>query len=367
MIVNKDEKMDKKISQSTKIYTELLAPVSSTEPCGSNLEYDPEFLLLTANATERPEAQYGDFVNTPESVNWSEVERDAMRLLLRTKDIRILILLLRSRIRLAGASGLLEGLNLLEQACTAWPQDIHPQIVADDETDLEDAALVRGNALAALTDPEGVLVDIRGIVISNNAALRLQVRDVERALSIPRPTDALAPDSVRRQLTDLRLRHNPALSAFDAASLTLEKVQAWANNTLKNAAPDLSALQKIMQHLQEHENHPAMKRDAEDAPGEEYLQDTTLPVSHAATQEVESIMSSRPQDMPPEMQPIGIANRFDALERIENIRNWFETHEPSSPAIPLLRQAERMVGKRFSEVVEAIPLELLKQWDSMEA
>ncbi len=358
--------MNKKLSEQTNSYTDLLAPISDAEPCGSNLEYDPEFLLLTANATERPEAQYGDFVNTPESINWSEVERDALRLLLRTKDIRILILLLRSRIRLAGATGLQEGLNLLEQMCTAWPQDIHPQIVADEETNLEDAALVRGNALAALTDPEGVLADIRGIVISNNAALRLQVRDVERALSIPRPTDALAPDSVRRQLTDLRLRHNQVLNAFDTASLILDKLQSWANNTLKNAAPDLSSLQKLMQHLQEHENHPAMKREAEEGPEKGSLQDSTMPEALAAAQEAEPLMRSRQPDIFSETQPINIANRFDALERIENIRNWFETHEPSSPSIPLLRQAERMVGKRFSEVVEAIPLELLKQWDSVE-
>ena len=360
------KKMNKKISEQTKRYTDLLVPVSDAEPCGGNLEYDPEFLLLTANATERPEAQYGDFVNTPESINWSDVERDALRLLLRSKDIRILILLLRSRIRLAGASGLLEGLTLLEQMCTAWPQDLHPQIVADEEANLEDAALVRGNALAALTDPEGVLMDIRGIVISNNAALRLQVRDVERALSIPRPKDALAPDSVRRQLTDLRQRNNPVLNAFDVASLTLDKVQSWANNTLKNAAPDLSSLQKLLQHLQEHENHPTLKRESEDVPDKESIQDTTTADAQATAQESDPLMRSRQPDIFSETQPIIIANRFDALKRIEDIRNWFETQEPSSPAIPLLRQAERMVGKRFSEVVEAIPLELLKKWDSVE-
>ncbi|SUH21885.1 ImpA-related N- family protein [Salmonella enterica subsp. enterica] len=56
------------------------------------------------------------------------------------------------------------------------------------------------NALAALLDHEGVMADIRGITLSNSAALRLQVRDVERALSAPRPADALAPESVRQQL-----------------------------------------------------------------------------------------------------------------------------------------------------------------------
>ncbi len=38
------------------------------------------------------------------------------------------------------------------------------------------------------------MADIRGITLSNSAALHLQVRDVERALSAPRPADALAPN-----------------------------------------------------------------------------------------------------------------------------------------------------------------------------
>ncbi|MEX8993147.1 cytoplasmic protein, partial [Salmonella enterica] len=40
--------------------------------------------------------------------------------------------------------------------------------------------------------------------------------------------------------------------------------------------------------------------------------------------------------------------------------------EPSSPTIPLLRQAERLVGKRFSEVINEIPVELLEKWDALE-
>lgn len=34
--------------------------------------------------------------------------------------------------------------------------------------------------------------------------------------------------------------------------------------------------------------------------------------------------------------------------------------------IVLLRQSERMVGKRFSEIANAIPAELLAQWDAID-
>jgi type VI secretion system protein ImpA len=59
-------------------------------------------------------------------------------------------------------------------------------------------------------------------------------------------------------------------------------------------------------------------------------------------------------------------DRHAALELIREARQWFDIHEPSSPVPVLLRRAEQMVGKRYAEVVRAIPAELLAQWDSVE-
>ena len=63
--------------------TSLSDPISAECPCGPDLEYDPEYLLLFTRAAPREEAQYGDFVSTPETINWAELERDACRLLTR--------------------------------------------------------------------------------------------------------------------------------------------------------------------------------------------------------------------------------------------------------------------------------------------
>ncbi|MGE9549342.1 ImpA family type VI secretion system protein [Snodgrassella alvi] len=364
-----EKKMSNKNIKQKHQYADLLAPVSAEQPCGSNLEYDPEFLLLLSKSTEQPEAQYGDFVNKPEGINWNEVERDALRLLLRTKDIRIYIIFLRSRIQLNGAKGLLEGLSLLEEACTTYSQEIYPQIESDENGDEEDAALVRSNALAGLTDPQGVMADIRGIVLSSNAALRLQIRDVERSLSIPRPADALAPDSVRRQLLDLRLRNTPALIALDEVLPIVEKLQTWADENLKLNAPDFSSLKKILSYFQDNENRSAPKRET---PEENNLpEQNNTHIDNAPEiikEDVDSSLNheSLTNDVLQELMPVAIADRYDALQRIEDIRHWFEANEPSSPTIPLLRQAERMVGKRFSEVINAIPLELLQKWDEEE-
>ena len=59
----------------------------------------------------------------------------------------------------------------------------------------------------------------------------------------------------------------------------------------------------------------------------------------------------------------GGSAREDVLATIRAAREWFETHEPSSPVAVLLKQAERMVGKRFSQVADSIPLDLLRKWE----
>lgn len=286
---------------------------------------------------------------------------------LRSSGIRVLILLLRSRIQQAGAQGLAEMLTQLAELSVIWSDALHPQLLTGEGASaesIEDAALARSNALAALLDHEGVMADIRGITLSNSAALRLQVRDVERALSAPRPADALAPESVRQQLADLEARGALPLAAFREAQESAERLQVWARETLGDLAPDFSRLRQLLALLPD------------------VVQTTTpeIPPSPApdpAGTVMVNAVPARAEDVPPVNTPPGISlphnaepgpirDRNDALERLRCIRRWFESSEPSSPTIPLLRQAERLVGKRFSEVINEIPVELLEKWDALE-
>lgn len=349
----------------------LNEPVSAEQPCGPDLEYDPEYLLLFNRAAPQAEAQYGDFVSTPETVNWPEIERDARRLLARSKDIRVLILLLRSRIQQAGVQGLADTLMLLEELYTTWPDTLHPQLPTGEDASaesIEDAVLARSNALAALLDHEGVMADIRSITLSNNAAMRLQVRDVERALSVPRPPDALAPESVRQQLADLEARGGLPVSAFRQAQKSTERLQVWARETLNDQAPDFSRLHQLLALL------PGL---IQTTTSERPPSPTSTPVPVAVGTIMNNAAPTLAEDVPPASTTSDISvprntqsgiihDRNDALERLRCIRRWFESNEPSSPTIPLLRQAERLVGKRFSEVINEIPTELLEKWDPPE-
>ena len=344
-----------------------MAPLDAAAPCGADLEYDPEFVVLSAKVTPKAEAQYGNFVGSPEPVNWSDIDRDCRRLMMRSKDMRLAVLFTRCRARLAGAAGLAEGTGLLAAWLAAFPDALHPQ--PETGADRDAALEIRMNALQTLTDVDGLLADVREIALTKSTATRLQVRDVERAFAHPRPGDALAPESVTRQLDDLRLQQPAVMTGFDDALASLAAIQAWSREQLDVYAPDLSALTRLLQHLAGPETRDTLAigehREVAAAPvpyvggvpgADQPALDESSTVRDTGTADPTPV-TGRPRST------MAVADRHAALELIREARHWFETHEPSSPIPVLLRRAELFVGKRYAEVVQAIPAELLAQWD----
>ncbi|WLE58806.1 type VI secretion system ImpA family N-terminal domain-containing protein [Burkholderia plantarii] len=341
-------------------YHDWLAPVSDSMPCGPDLEYDHDFVVLFASAAPRQDVQYGAFVGTPDPVNWSELERDCRRLMARTKDIRVAVLYTRCRTRLAGAAGLAEGTGLLAAWLDAFAEHVHPQ--PDVEGGRDVAREMRMNAIQALADPEGLLADVREIVLSKSSLARLQVRDVERAFAHPRPIDALAPESVAQQLLDVREQRPEVMAGFDKVIAHLAAIDAWCAMHLEASLPDLTSLTRLLGRLTasasvnaaeplEESSDPALASD------EASESDTSVqrePLNDGTTSATERI-TAQPRSEPTDRQA--------ALALIRSARTWFEIHEPSSPIPVLLKRAERFVGKPYAEVVTAIPAELLAQWE----
>ncbi|WGY71540.1 type VI secretion system ImpA family N-terminal domain-containing protein [Burkholderia cepacia] len=344
-------------------HEDWLAPLSDRAPCGPDLEYDHDFVVLFAGAAPRQDVQYGDFVGSPDPLNWSEIERDSRRLMTRTKDMRVAVLHTRCRTRLGGVAGLADGTRLLAAWLQAFPEQLHPQ--ADADNDRHAALEMRMNALQALSDPEGLLADVREIVLTRSTATRLQVRDVERAFAHPRPVDALAPDSVALQLQNLREQQPSTIRAFHDAITSLSAIDTWCATHLDTYLPDFSPLIRLLRLFQASE--PQVETRSDTVPVAEHLDNSanaqpvpaeaaTLSVRGNSERAVFSTLAATPA-------PIAPTDRQAALTLICAARRWFETNEPSSPIPVLLKRAEQFVGKRYVDVVKAIPAELLAQWE----
>ncbi|WP_280817590.1 type VI secretion system ImpA family N-terminal domain-containing protein [Variovorax sp. TBS-050B] len=323
----------------------ILSPISAVEPCGPSLEYDHEFAMLRARLVPREDAQYGSFVGAPEALNWAEIERDCQRLLLRTKDINLLVWLCRARTRQGQAAGLAQMLGTMGAVLQTWPDQVHPQIVIEGERD----PAVRANAIAGLVDPEGLLGDVGDLVVSASTALRLTVHDVERAFAIPRPADASDPVAVTQQLVALRAAAEgdplAPVQCLAQAAGHLRAIDDWTREQLGDDAPSLRPLRRVLELFLAPQGQQAGSGAAADSSADP------------------GVGAGWP-DVPLRAVPGG--TRSEVQLAIRSTRQWFESHEPSSPVAVLLKQAERMVGKRFSQVADAIPLDLLRRWDSDE-
>jgi type VI secretion system protein ImpA len=341
---------------------EYLVALSEAEPCGPNLEYDPEYVALQTRMIPKGDAQYGDFVKAPEEPSWGEVERECRRMLARSRDITILLLLLRCRIHLVQAKGLHEILEILLGWFERYPDHVHPQQVIDGEHDPS----VRANALLALVDPEGVLGDLREVVLAKSSAARLQIRDVERAFAIPRLNDALAPDSVCRQLNELAHAGDANVLALIESARLARRLREWLIANMREDAPDLEVFFRLLAHFYREGSEPFHFQRERSGPSK-----ATVPLPSEAEPEGPADDESSPA---PAFSPSAPAApsfvvspemaRENALHTIRGVREWFEQYEPSSPVSVLLRQAERMIGRKFSEVAQAIPYDLLERWSN---
>jgi type VI secretion system protein ImpA len=339
------------------IVHDWMSPIKDDSPCGVDLEYDPEFVVLSAAVAAKADAQYGNFVGVAEPVNWTEMARNCRALMMRSKDIRLAILHTRCSTRLKAAEGLAEGLALLAAWLGAWPDMIHPQLEVDEDRAV--ALEIRMNALQSLTDVNGLLADLREIALTRSTATRLQVRDVERAFAHPRPADALAPESVSRQIDELRMQRPSPLAGFDEALKSVSAIDAWCHDHLDGHVPDLSSLMRLLSHFK--------------ARSGEFAINIAPQIEEIAATDATSIEASavapdddvEPASAPAAPQTAGaIRDRHAALAMMRQARHWFELNEPSSPVPVLLRRAEQFIGKPYAEAVTAIPADLLAQWVS---
>lgn len=348
----------------------VLEPLSKEAPCGQDLEYHPDLLVLSTRLSPQEQAQYGDFKAPSEQVNWREAQDRLMELLVRGKDLRALILLLRCRMQQAGAQGAYEGFYLLAQVLQQYGAHVHPQHCTDGVHDPS----VRANVLAELSNPQTVLADLRGLLIDTASASRLSVRDVERALALPHASDAMPAESVQLQLSTLWQQQHESLRLLVKVRRLVLEICQWVDQDLHEDAPDLASLRAVLTAFDEQSlcQPEGVFETAEDA----------LSISSASNTDeqvaVDHNSDKGRSEAAPEVSLAGdapkaaetlsgtdwkqIRSRQDAKQLLCVLRQWFERSEPSSPVADLLHQAEFLIGKPYHEVADAIPLDLLGRW-----
>ncbi|WP_155638661.1 type VI secretion system protein TssA [Burkholderia cepacia] len=330
---------------------QVLADVAPDAPCGANLEYDAEFLQLQERATPRAEQQYGDTVIPAEAPDWRAVERLALALSARTKDLRVIACLARSWTEQHGIPGYADALALVANLLERRWDTLHPRLDADGEPD----PTPRMNALA----------DVAGAHDCARAARRQplfeggpSVRDAERLLDGRDDVGSPAAGSRESLLAALSAASSDGTTPLDAARAALHALDAIrvcvTDKLGREWAPDEGdaerALRRIVREVPLPEPQPVSPDTQQAVPGD-------------ASQAALAPAASTPMPNAHAWREAAITSRDDVRIGLDKMCRYFEQHEPSHPAPLLLRRAQRLLALDFYEIIRDLAPESLAKLD----
>lgn len=353
---------DTTITKVSEFYSEFLQPLSDEFPCGDSLEYDSAFILLLSKIQPKQDAEYGNFVEQAEPVNWSEVQRECTALMQKSKDVRLFIIMIRCRLRQIGLLAVEEGITALKALIEIFPEQYYPLLF--DEGDFE--PVMRANAFSELDDASGLITDLRNHKLPKAAGQVIALKDFEKSFSTPREPDALPEAMVSAMLAEWYQQADKEIISLRRAVKSLLAIRHSLKDSLGEEAPELPVITHLLtlfppspgvadEHFSESESDEAHLETVEDDA-------SVMPceVKKGAIQsETCSVSTLKINNK--------IENRHDALAQLIEIRTWFTRMEPSSPVILLLELTESMVGKRFTELMKILPSELINRIDSENA
>ncbi|EOV9572353.1 ImpA family type VI secretion system protein [Cronobacter turicensis] len=346
--------MDINTLQVPEYYQPLMQPLPGAFSCGVNLEYDPDFILLLSRLQPRLDAEYGHFTEAAEPVNWAEAERDCHALFQRSKDLRLMIILMRCRLRQIGLLALEEGLTALFSLIKRWPDDIHPQLYDEGEFD----PLMRINALNELEDIHGLIGDLRNQILPKAAGTQITLKIFEKSHAVPRESDALPEILLSTLRHEWKTHNDPVINSLQAAKVWLDRIKSLLPGFAGTDLPDFPQLSQLLMLFYSQSGQPPLSSLPPEALMSVITENDALPSLRMSEEEpapAPAITSGEQQN---------IRSRAEALSRIKEIRAWFLNTEPSSPVIPLLAFTEQTIGMGFNELLKFIPAELISRLDT---
>lgn len=318
----------------------LLADAAESPPGGPDLEYAPEFLALESEIQGQPEHDAGGTVIAAVEPDWPKVLEQAQALLVRSKDLRVAMHLVRALTRTEHLAGFVAAITLVGDLLERHWADLHPRLDAEDNND----PTRRLNALAPLEPPKGagavetLLKDLReAAVVPPTAQGRVTLRDLlivdGRLPGAVGGQDSAAIEGLLRMAVE---RDATVAAVPSRAVAAVQRLRALvAEHVGGELAPDVGAIVEMLK--------PAVQRMAR-----------LTGAADATSDEAPS---------PAAAAGLGgqIRGREDVNRAIDAICAFMERTEPANPAPLLLRRAQRLLNKSFVELVADLAPESVGQ------
>lgn len=317
---------------------DLLKEVSADAPCGSNLEYDPEYLELLRLSQGTPERQMGATIIPAEEPNWRDVRDRCRQLFNRTKDLAIAVKLCESLVRLEGIDGIRDGLRVIATLLDSRWEQVFPLLDPEDAND----PTARLTILGALADAEHFVPQVRAVPLTDSLAGKYGLREIgwskgqgapPAGMEAPKPEiiQAAFRDTPQDKLASVAQAADEALGNLKACDDRLTALLGVGRGV--NFEPLMRALRDVAAEVRSH--LPGQ------SPG---TGGTGASDGRGAASPVGAARSGSGDIQTPD----------DVRAAIDRICGYYERYEPSSPLPLLLRRAQRLVGKSFLEIMKDV-------------
>jgi type VI secretion system protein ImpA len=312
----------------------LLAPVSESDPCGPDLEYDSAFLALEEAARSKPEQQFGDTIIPAEEPDWRKVQTLSSELMGRTRDLRVAVHLLRSSTRLQGLAAAADGLRLIAGLLSQHWDHVHPMLDADDNND----PTMRLNSLAPLVDGAGFLYDIRkSTLTAGRSAVTGREFELASGKVQPNAGETVMPMAgVVQALRDGEAQQPGLIASLSGMVDTVSAIDAVINERASISGPEFRPLRLLLQSIVDAAKQASGGSEA---------------VSEAAADEGGQAGAAGGATVMVVAGAGPLRTRDDAVNALEKVCEWIELNEPSNPAPLLIRRAQRLMSKNFMDII----------------
>ena len=336
----------------------LLQPVSADKPCGVDLvdTLDPEYTQVRALIDEAAGKANEGMVDSGEEGavakgDWRGVRDRCVKLLARTKDVRVVACLALAQLQLEGITGLGEGLRLLREMLERYWDGVFPELDREDNND----PTRRMNAVASISPPPGA----RGDVMRFSQRLRetplfgkYRPIDVAVARGEVEPVDPAAPKpdikSIENAFTAAKLEDLQALAAAAAAAKEqFEALDQFLTQQVANSAPNLQAFKTAL-----HDVNALLQRHLARRTGQPVGDDG----GQGAGGNGDSGMHQGGRPISGDIRSSG-----DVVDMLEKICRYYEDNEKSSPVPLFLRAAKRMVSKTYLDIFDTLTPDAVQQ------
>lgn len=306
--------------------------------CGSEIDYDPDFLELEHMVAIKPEQQYGDTIIPAAPIDWSRALNKACELLNKSKDYRLCCIITRALTHKYGIRGALKGMEAIHSLTEQCWQHAFPAIVFDGETDL----FPRANAIAELNSSTGLVGDLRHTDIRLNATGKITLSRLEKILSGRAENEDFSRDQLVQILRDEVLDHSSELLVIKQLLTQISELENLLNQHFGNEqAPDFSQLKALLTAV------------------------TPIPDQHhVETKETEIDTQdagaySTPRSNP--NNPAAINSRDDAIRLLDKVCEFLARNDPANPAPLLIKRARNMIGQDFYTILSQLAPDAVAQ------